>query len=157
MTHVVEQHAIAERRACCLAYQPRGTQRYRPTQRVDEDKLTQAIITLAGQYGRYGYRRIAALLVRAGRALAQALQYRPATLLAGISTSSTIGMAGADLLTGGGGVRFAHASSTCQIRHRSDSGDRWVTLTKLLVQNFGQATTVWRRLKRSTISYSPGL
>lgn len=46
--------------------QPRGTQRYRPTQRDDEDALTQAIIGLASQYGRYGYRRITALLQRAG-------------------------------------------------------------------------------------------
>jgi putative transposase len=29
--------------------QPRGTQRYRPTQREDEDQLTQAIIALAKQ------------------------------------------------------------------------------------------------------------
>lgn len=46
--------------------QPRGTQRYRPTRREDEDALTQAIIELASQYGRYGYRRITALLQRAG-------------------------------------------------------------------------------------------
>jgi len=46
--------------------QPRGTQRYQPTQREDEDRLTQAIISLASQYGRYGYRRIMALLQRAG-------------------------------------------------------------------------------------------
>jgi transposase InsO family protein len=38
----------------------------RPTQRDDEDTLTQAIVTLASQYGRYGYRRITALLQRAG-------------------------------------------------------------------------------------------
>jgi len=46
--------------------QPRGTQRYWPTQREDEDALTQAIVILASQYGRYGYRRITALLKRAG-------------------------------------------------------------------------------------------
>jgi putative transposase len=34
--------------------------------REDEDVLTQAIIQLASQYGRYGYRRITALLKRAG-------------------------------------------------------------------------------------------
>jgi hypothetical protein len=48
--------------------QPRGTQCYQPTQREDEDRLarlTQAIISLASQYGRYGYRRITALLQRA--------------------------------------------------------------------------------------------
>jgi transposase InsO family protein len=46
--------------------QPRGTQRYQSTQRYDEDALTRAIITLASQYGRYGYRRIAIELQRAG-------------------------------------------------------------------------------------------
>ena len=49
-----------------MVKQPRGTQRYRPTQREDEDALTQAIVTLASQYGRYGYRRITALLRHAG-------------------------------------------------------------------------------------------
>jgi putative transposase len=34
--------------------------------RSDEDALTRAIITLASQYGRYGYRRITALLRTAG-------------------------------------------------------------------------------------------
>ena len=44
----------------------RGTQRYLPIQRVDEDALTRTIITLASEYGRYGYRRITALLRMAG-------------------------------------------------------------------------------------------
>jgi putative transposase len=57
---------MTERRACRLANQPRGTQRYRAIQREDEDALTQAIVQLASQYGRYGYRRITALLRRAG-------------------------------------------------------------------------------------------
>ena len=56
---------MSERRECQLVNQPRGTQRYQPTQREDEDRLTQAIIELASQYGRYGYRRITALLQRA--------------------------------------------------------------------------------------------
>jgi transposase InsO family protein len=57
---------MSERRACQLVNRPRGTQRYQPTQREDEDRLTQAIIALASQYGRYGYRRITALLQRTG-------------------------------------------------------------------------------------------
>jgi len=57
---------MSERLACRVVKQPRGTQRYRPTQRDDEDALTQAIVTLATQYGRYGYRRITALLKRTG-------------------------------------------------------------------------------------------
>ena len=35
--------------------------------RADEDALTQAIVALAAQYGRYGYRRIHSLLEEAGR------------------------------------------------------------------------------------------
>ena len=55
---------MTERRACRLANQPRGTQRYRAMRREDEDALTQEIVQLASQYGRYGYRRITALLKR---------------------------------------------------------------------------------------------
>jgi putative transposase len=36
------------------------------TLRADEDALTRAIITLASEYGRYGYRRITAMLKTAG-------------------------------------------------------------------------------------------
>jgi transposase InsO family protein len=57
---------MSERRACHLAKQPRGTQRYHPTQRDDEDALTRAIITLASRYGRFGYRRITIELHKAG-------------------------------------------------------------------------------------------
>ena len=57
---------MSERHACRVVKQPRGTQRYRPTRRDDEDALTQAIVSMASQYGRYGYRRITALLRRAG-------------------------------------------------------------------------------------------
>jgi putative transposase len=57
---------MSERQACRLLGQWRGTQRYPPTHRDDEGPLTQAIVTLASQYGRYGYRRITALLRPAG-------------------------------------------------------------------------------------------
>src|SRR5215469_6792548 len=49
------QYGLSERHACRLLGQWRGSQRYTPTQRGDEDVLTRAIVTLAGQYGRYGY------------------------------------------------------------------------------------------------------
>jgi len=61
-----EQYGMTERHACRLLEQWRGTQRYLPIQRNDEDALTRAIITLASKYGRYGYRRITALLRSAG-------------------------------------------------------------------------------------------
>ena len=57
---------MSERHACRLLGQWRGTQRYEPIQRSDEDALTRAMIALATQYGRYGCRRITALLQGAG-------------------------------------------------------------------------------------------
>ena len=66
MERVRAQYGMTERHACRLLEQWRGTQRYEPMQRNDEDALTRAIITLASKYGRYGYRRITALLKRAG-------------------------------------------------------------------------------------------
>ena len=53
---------ISERRACAVVSQHRSTQRKMPRGRDDEEALTAAIIGLASQYGRYGYRRITALL-----------------------------------------------------------------------------------------------
>ena len=64
--HAEQEYGMSERHACRLLGQWRGTQRYSSIQRSDEDVLTRAIITLAGQYGRYGYRRITALLRRTG-------------------------------------------------------------------------------------------
>ena len=46
--------------------QHRSTQRRHPRGRADEDCLVADMIALARQYGRYGYRRIAALLRDAG-------------------------------------------------------------------------------------------
>jgi len=63
---VRERYRVTERHACRLLGQWRGTQRYLPTQRDDEDRLTRTIIELASRYGRYGYRRITALLKEAG-------------------------------------------------------------------------------------------
>jgi putative transposase len=61
-----KRFAVSERRICRVLKQPRGTQRYRPTQRADEGPLTQAILGLACEYGRYGYRRILPLLKAQG-------------------------------------------------------------------------------------------
>ena len=49
-----------------MVKQRRGTQRYRATQRDDEDTFRQAIVTLVSQYGPDGYGRITALLKRTG-------------------------------------------------------------------------------------------
>ena len=66
MEHACQQHSMSERQACRLVNQWRATQRYQPRHRTDEDALSEAIIQLASEYGRYGYRRITALLQAAG-------------------------------------------------------------------------------------------
>ena len=59
---LLDRFAISERRACKVLKQPRASQRYLPIVRDDEVPLTRRIIELACMYGRYGYRRVAALL-----------------------------------------------------------------------------------------------
>jgi len=53
---------VSERRACRVLRQPRSTQRYVPRPPDDEHVLTGRIVDLAREYGRYGYRRVTALL-----------------------------------------------------------------------------------------------
>ena len=64
--HVCHTINVSERRACRALGQHRSTQRKVPRGRDDEERLTADIIELARQYGRYGYRKIAALLRDAG-------------------------------------------------------------------------------------------
>ena len=52
------KHGFSERRVCRALNQSWSTQRYVPQPRSDEGLLTQDILRLASQYGRYGYRRI---------------------------------------------------------------------------------------------------
>ena len=60
------QFKVSERRACRVLGQHRSTQRHVPKAHADEDRLVADMIELARQFGRYGYRRIAALLREAG-------------------------------------------------------------------------------------------
>ena len=53
---------VSQRRACRVLGQVRRTQRYTPRVADDEAVLTANIVSLASAYGRYGYRRITALL-----------------------------------------------------------------------------------------------
>ncbi len=62
MAAIQEKFGLSERHACRIVGQHRGRQRYVPTVLADEDELTRAIIALASEYGRYGYRRVTALL-----------------------------------------------------------------------------------------------
>ena len=57
-----DRFGASERRACRVLKQPRASQRYLPIVRDDELPLTKRIIELACMYGRYGYRRVTALL-----------------------------------------------------------------------------------------------
>jgi putative transposase len=66
VVRVMEKLRVSERRACRVLGQARSTQRRRPMVRDDEDALTRRIIELATCYGRYGYRRMTALLHREG-------------------------------------------------------------------------------------------
>ena len=59
---LLDRFTVSERRACKLLHQPRATQRYLPEVRDDEEPLTQDILSLACQYGRYGTPRITAIL-----------------------------------------------------------------------------------------------
>lgn len=56
----------SERRACQVLGQPRSTHRRRPLVPDDEPRLVADILRLATRYGRYGYRRIMALLRQDG-------------------------------------------------------------------------------------------
>jgi putative transposase len=57
---------VSERRACRTLGQPRSTQRKARSVRDDEAALTEAVVSLAAEYGRYGYRRITAMLRASG-------------------------------------------------------------------------------------------
>ncbi|MEO0427319.1 MAG: IS3 family transposase [Pseudomonadota bacterium] len=57
---------VSERRACRTLGQHRSTQRKAPQGRSDEALLTEDIIALARDYGRYGYRMVTGLLNNAG-------------------------------------------------------------------------------------------
>ena len=63
---VCEGLKVSERRACRVLGQYRSTQRHVAAVKSDEDALTKAIVGLATQYGRYGYKRVTGLLREAG-------------------------------------------------------------------------------------------
>jgi putative transposase len=49
-----------------VLHQPRSTQRHNVIVRDDEDVLTKEVVELASSYGRYGYRRVTAMLRHTG-------------------------------------------------------------------------------------------
>ncbi|MCP4305676.1 MAG: transposase, partial [bacterium] len=62
MIQVQQKLDVSQRRACQVLGQPRSTQRRQPQVPDDEPRLVTRMVELAGQYGRYGYRRITAML-----------------------------------------------------------------------------------------------
>lgn len=69
MDKVRAELGVSERRACQVLGQHRSTQRKLLRTADDETQLTADIVELAKTYGRYGYRRITALLRQAGWAV----------------------------------------------------------------------------------------
>ena len=63
---VIDRLGVSERRACRVLRQHRSTQRHEQVVADDEPRLTEHIVALATKYGRYGYRRITALLKHEG-------------------------------------------------------------------------------------------
>ena len=62
MDEIQEALFVSERRVCRVLGQPRSTQRREVVVRSDEPLLTERIVSLACEYGRYGYRRVSVLL-----------------------------------------------------------------------------------------------
>jgi putative transposase len=62
VNHLCDTLKVSVRRACLTLGLPRSTFNYVPTASYIESPLTSRIIDLATQYGRYGYRRVTALL-----------------------------------------------------------------------------------------------
>jgi transposase InsO family protein len=60
--HVCRELGVSERRACAVLGQHRSTQRHLRLIPDDEPRLVRRTIELASRFGRYGYRRITALL-----------------------------------------------------------------------------------------------
>ena len=62
MEQAQEALGYSERRVCAVLEQPRSTQRQEQQISQEQQQLTMRITELALEYGRYGYRRITALL-----------------------------------------------------------------------------------------------
>ncbi len=69
MRSVLGPERVSQRRACQVLGQPRSTQRRTPLVPEDEAALVERMVALAAEYGRYGYRRVAALLRAEGFAV----------------------------------------------------------------------------------------
>ena len=64
--NAMEYYGVSERKACRVLGQCRATQRYESKQMGDEELLRNSLTSLSSKYGRYGYKRITALLNQDG-------------------------------------------------------------------------------------------
>jgi putative transposase len=62
----VRELKVSERRACKAIGQSRSTQRLTPLITPEDEQIRKRIIEVAAQFGRYGYRRVAAILRQEG-------------------------------------------------------------------------------------------
>jgi len=62
VVHIQQKLGISQRRACRVLNQPRSVQRHKSNKSFEQEVLRKDIVRLASRYGRYGYRRITALL-----------------------------------------------------------------------------------------------
>ena len=69
MRDALGREQVSQRRACRVLGQSRATQRRAAHVPGDEPRLVRRMTELAGEYGRYGYRRVAALLRSEGFAV----------------------------------------------------------------------------------------
>lgn len=60
--NAMNKYRISERKACRVMGQCWATQRYKPQDIDDEELLRSCVVDLASKYGRYGYKRVTALL-----------------------------------------------------------------------------------------------
>jgi len=64
--YVIEEHKVAERRACRVLDINRTAYRYIPVKLPDEDEIRSKVIEVACNYGRFGYRKVTSLLRNTG-------------------------------------------------------------------------------------------
>lgn len=76
MQTLQRKFSVSERRACDVLDQPRSSQRYVGQPKDEDARLIKKILELVRQRPRFGYRRIAVLLRRAGEVINDKRMYR---------------------------------------------------------------------------------
>jgi putative transposase len=74
--HLIETHAISERRACRLVQLHRSVARYHSQRRSNDEALQQRLQELAQRYPRYGYLMLHQFLRREGLVVNRKRTYR---------------------------------------------------------------------------------